>query len=149
MGRTVMLALSTFRYSDRAVDLAIAEARRGAELLVAYVVDVNLARYLIDTEAGLVPEVREKTERQMLGEYERQARQRAEAIVERARGAGVCARSHVEVGRFALVCLPLARAVQPERIITTRSNRPAWVRRFFGSPVDQLIAEAGCPVVEA
>jgi nucleotide-binding universal stress UspA family protein len=32
-------------------------------------------------------------------------------------------------------------------IITTRSKRPEWVRRFFGSPVDDLIRKAGCPVV--
>ena len=149
MGRTVMLALSTFRNSEQAVELAIAEARGGAELLVAYVVDVNLARYLIDNEDCLRPEVREKTEKQLLAEYEQQARRKAAEIVERARGAGVAARSHVEVGRFALVCLPLVRSAKPERIFTTRSARPAWVRRFFGSPVDQLIAEAGCPVVEA
>jgi nucleotide-binding universal stress UspA family protein len=149
MGRTVLLALSTFRYSEKAVELAIEEARGGAELLVAYVVDVNLARYLIDTDAGLMPEIREKTEKQMLADYERQARQKVAEVVARARGAGINARNHVEVGRFALVCLAVARAERPERIFTTRSNRPAWVRRFFGSPVDQLIAEAGCPVVEA
>jgi nucleotide-binding universal stress UspA family protein len=149
MERTVMLALSTYRYSEQAVDGAIEAARGGAELLVVYVVDVNLARYLVGTDAGVLAEVREKTEQEMLVEYERRARRQADRIVERARQAGVSARTHIEVGRFALVCLPVAKAVKPVRIFTTRSRRPVWVRRFFGSPVDQLIAGAGCPVVEA
>ena len=149
MADTVMLALSTFRRSEKAVELAVEEARGGAGLLVVWVVDVNLARYLVDTDAGLLAEVRERTERQVLADHERQARQRVEAIAERARRSGVAVRSHVEVGRFALVCLPLVRMEKPRKIFTTRSDRPAWVRRFFGSPVDQLIAEAGCPVIEA
>ena len=51
----VMLALSTFRKSEGAVDAAIEKSRKVKKLMVVYVADVNLARYLVDVEYGLIP----------------------------------------------------------------------------------------------
>jgi nucleotide-binding universal stress UspA family protein len=143
----VLLALSTYRQSDRAVDLAIEKARRARRLVVVNVADVNLARYMVGTDAGLYPEVREQGEQSLLRKHEEEARRRAEAIAERARAEGIETQTRVEVGRFGLVCLRIMREERPSLVVTTRSRRPEWVRRFFGSPVDFLIANAGCPVV--
>ena len=147
--RPVLLALSTFRYSEEAVDLAMERARQGHPLVVVYVVDVNLARYFIGTDIGFYPEIREKCEEELLKEHRTMAEERVAAIVEKARARGVDTRPHIAVGRFALECLLVVEADRPGLIVTRRSNRPGWVRRLFGSPVDYLIKHAGCPVVEA
>ena len=56
-------------------------------------------------------------------------------------------KSIVKSGRFALVCLDLVNQEKPSLIVTTRSQRPAWVRRVFGSPVNELVERASCPVI--
>jgi len=64
--RPIMLALSTFRKSDEAIRLAIEKAQRGKNLVVFFVVDVNLARYLIGADLGLFPELQESYEEEVL-----------------------------------------------------------------------------------
>ena len=63
----IMLALSTFRQSDSAVELAIGMARKSKRLIVVYVVDANLARYLIGLE--ITPGLKEKCEEELLKEH--------------------------------------------------------------------------------
>ena len=53
----------------------------------------------------------------------------------------------VQIGQFASVCLDLVKQEKPSLIVTTRSQRPEWVKRFFGAPVNELIEKAGCPVM--
>ena len=60
---------------------------------------------------------------------------------------GIEVKTLVQLGRFAVVCLDVVNQVRPSLIVTTRSRRPKWVKKFFGAPVDELIAKAGCPVV--
>jgi len=146
---TVMLALSTFRQSEAAVRLAIERARESDRLLIVFVVDVNLARYFIGTDVGFYPDLMKITEREMLARHANDAEDRVVAIAGKARAEGIATETRVKTGRFALVCLEIAGEVKPREIVTTRSERPKWVRRFFGSPVDDLIARAGCPVREA
>jgi nucleotide-binding universal stress UspA family protein len=145
----VMLALSTFRQSDKTVELALEKAKDVGRLIVVNVVDINLARYFVGSDVSLFPDLKEKCEAELLQKHEAEGRERASAIAERASKAGIEAQVHVEVGRFAIVCLRLVREMKPSLIITTRSKRPEWVRRFFGSPVDELIRKAGCPVITA
>ncbi len=147
-GALVMLALSTFRYSDRAVELAIEKAREGKRLVVVHIVDVNLARYLIGTSIGLYPELQTRCEQELLQEYEQEGRQKVDAIAQKAEPEGISVKKYVAVGRFGPKCVEIVEKERPELIVTTRSKRPQWVRRFFGSPVDYLIANAGCPVIE-
>jgi len=147
--RPILLALSTFRYSEEAVYLAMERAGQGHPFVVVYVVDVNLARYFIGTDIGLYPEIRERCEEDLLKEHRNVAEARVSAIVEKAGARGIDAKTHIAVGRFALECLLVVEADRPGLIVTRRSNRPGWVRRLFGSPVDYLIKHAGCPVVEA
>jgi nucleotide-binding universal stress UspA family protein len=144
-----MLALSTFRRSEDAVQAALERAAEGGELVVVYVADVNLARYFVGTDVGLYPELEETCEKELLERHLRAGQKRVAQIVARAERAGIATTTHVEIGRFARVCLGIVGRERPGLIVTTRSDRPKWVRRFFGSPVDRLKREAGCPVIEA
>jgi nucleotide-binding universal stress UspA family protein len=141
-----MLALSSFRKSEKAVDAAIEKARKVKKLMVVYVADVNLARYLVDVAYGLFPGWRESSESEMLVQYQYAGRGWAAEVADRANKEGIAVRINVQIGRFADVCLHVVRLEKPSLVVTTRSKRPEWVRKFFGSPVDELIAKAGCPV---
>jgi len=147
--KPVMLALSSFRYSENPVRLAIEKAKDCGKLVIVYVVDVNLARYLIGSDLGIFPHLKERCEEEMLEEYRMKARERIERIAEDAAGEGVQVKTHVRTGRFAAECLEVVEEEEPGCIVTTRSKRPKWVKRFFGSPVDYLVAHAPCPVIEA
>jgi len=143
----VILALSAFRRSEKAVDAAIEKSRKVKKLMVVYVADVNLARYLVDVEYGLIPGLKETCESDMLQQYEKAGREYAAEVADRAKKEGIEVGTNVQIGRFAIVCLDLVRQEKPSLVVTTRSKRPEWVRKFFGSPVDELIAKAGCPVI--
>jgi len=146
---SVMLALSTFRRSEKAVDLALDSLRPGGRLLVLHVVDINLARYFVGSDVGMYAELRDRCEAELLAEHEKEGRASAEAIAGQARARGLEVGVIVRVGRFGLIAEEVAKEVAPDLIITTRSNRPEWVKRLFGSPVSYLIEKAPCPVVDA
>ena len=50
----VMLALSTFRRSEKAVAVAIEKCREVRNLMIVYVVDINVARYIIGAEEAFL-----------------------------------------------------------------------------------------------
>ncbi len=142
----VMLALSTFRLSRKAEDAAIEKARALKKLFIAYVADLNLARYYIGAEQR--PAFLETgTEEQLLRQHVEAGCVHLKGIAARAEKEGIRVGTYIESGRFALVCLDIVEEIRPSLIVTTRSHRPDWVRSFFGSPVDVLTAKAGCPVV--
>jgi len=142
----VMLALSTFRQSEKAIDIAIEKSREVRKLAVVYVADVNLARYFVDVEPGIFGELRETCEEDLLKQHEKSGRKYVAAITAKAEKEGIAVQSFSQIGRFAVVCLEAVERVKPSLIVTTRSKRPEWVKKFFGAPVDDLIANAGCPV---
>jgi len=143
------LALSTFRRSDEAVRQAIELAAHDPrELVVVFVIDKNLARYFIGTDAIAGTKLRERCERDLLEEHRREGQAAVDAIAAEAKECGVECESAVLTGRFAVEVLKAVEGKTPEMVVTTRSKRPQWVRRFFGSPVDYLIANAGCLVIE-
>jgi hypothetical protein len=47
-----MLALSTFRHSQKAIALAVERAGCNGQLIIVYIVDINLARYFIGSDVG-------------------------------------------------------------------------------------------------
>jgi len=143
----VMLALSTFRQSEKAIDTAIEESRAVKKLMIVYVADVNLGRYFVDVDHGLIPELKKIRESDLLQKHEKAGWDHVAAIAERAKKEGIDVNTHTALGRFALVCLDIVQRLKPSLIVTTRSKRPEWVRKFFGAPVDDLIAKAGCPVI--
>lgn len=142
----VLLALSTFRQSEKAIAMAIQEAEKVKKLMIVFVADVNLARYFIDVDYGVIPDLRETCEADLLKKHEKAGHEYVAAVVDLANKAGIEVKTHIEIGRFALVCLDVAQHAKPSVIVTTRSKRPDWVRKFFGAPVDDLIAKAGCAV---
>jgi len=147
--KPVMLALSTFRQSENAIQLAIEKAKVNKNLVVAYVVDENLARYLLGTDADISPAMKEKSEREILEDYRVQAQERVASIEEAARKSAINVKSYIEVARFGIKCVEIAKVEDPEFIVTTRTKRSQWVKRMFGSPVDYLTEHAGCKIIEA
>ena len=143
----VMLALSTFRRSEKAVALAIEKCQETKNLMIVYVADVNVARYLVGSEEAFLFDLKDQNEYELLEKAEKNAREEAAKIAEEAEKKGIQARTMVKVGRFAVICLEVVKQTHPSVIVTTRSRRPDWVKKFFGTPVDELIAKAGCPVL--
>jgi len=140
----VMLALSTFRRSGPAVDTAIQMARDIKKLYIVYVIDINLARYLVGCEIS--PEMQDRCEADLLKQYEKDGLAQVEDIALKARMEGIQIESAIQVGQFTTVCLDVVKRAKPSSLVTTRSRRPQWVKILFGSPVDELIEKADCPV---
>jgi len=140
-----MLALSTFRRSRKAENAAIKRAREVGKLFVAYVADLNLARYFIGSNQWPAF-LEEGNEERTLRKHVEEGCEQLKKICTEVQGKGIKIGTYIETGRFAVVCLDLAAELKPCEIVTTRSHRPERVRGFFGSPVDELVAKAGCPV---
>ena len=146
---SILLALSTFRQSDKAVELAIEKALETRELIIVFIVDVNLARYLVGSDLGLYPKLKDKCEQEVLDDYLKQAEEQVRIISERAEKLDISVKKQVKIGRFGIECLKVVEKEKPALIVTTRSKRPAWVKKLFGSAVDYLKENARCPVLEA
>ncbi|MFW6189395.1 MAG: universal stress protein, partial [Planctomycetota bacterium] len=95
---------------------------------------------------GRYPHLRERCEDEVHGLHEEQGRKRVAQIEQRAREAELHVRTYVRTGRFAHVVMDVADQERPSLIVTTRSNRPGWVEKFFGLPVKHLMRHAECPV---
>ena len=149
MTQPILLALSSFRQSDAEIAAALSRcAEAGAPLVVLFVVDINLARYL--TESGTLhgSTLRQQLEDGLLDDHRRQAETSLRRAAEMASAAGVACRTVLRTGRFADEVKSVVEAEQPQLVILTRARRPDWLRRLFGSPVGRLTADLGkaCPV---
>jgi len=145
----VMLALSTFRRSEKAVAVAIEKCLDVKTLMIVYVVDINVARYIVGAEEAFLFDMKEQNESELLEKAEKDAREAVAKIAKEAEKKGIQSKTIVKVGRFAVICLEVVKQTHPSVIVTTRSRRPDWVKKFFGAPVDELIAKAVCPVLTA
>jgi nucleotide-binding universal stress UspA family protein len=141
----VVLALSTFRKSEKAVDTAIQRARSTGKLLVVFVADINLAQYFMAAELPLF--MKEMCEADILKQHEQEGHEHVQMIAARAKLEDIETKSIIQVGEFAAVCLDVVKQERPSLIVTTRSQRPGWVKKVFGAPVSELIEKAGCPVL--
>jgi nucleotide-binding universal stress UspA family protein len=147
--KPILLALSTFRQSDSLVQKTIQLAKQeGRQLIVLFVVDINLTRYLIDSQTIPGTHFRQECEEEMLAEYKEMADAKVEAITSQANDAGVSCETIVITGRFGIETINVIRERNPEKVILTRSRRPQWIRQLFGSPVDYIIEHATCLVLE-
>ena len=145
----VMLALFTFRHTDRAVDVALEKAIQRKRLVIVYGRNVNLGLYFMESGVGLYPNLKEQCEKELLAEFEQQWKEKVEVIANKARAQGIQVVTYVHAGRFTSLCLEIIKKEKPSMIVTTQSHRPAWVRNLFGSPADHLASHAGCQVIEA
>jgi nucleotide-binding universal stress UspA family protein len=134
----VMLALSTFRRSEEAIDIAIEKSRKVKKLIIAYVADVNLARYLVDVEYGFIPGLKNMCERDLLKEHEKIGQEHVAAIRKRAEKEGIDVKRHVQVGRFGVVCLEV---VHKEKPFPFRGERPGGVDDQMDRVPRQSIAD--------
>ena len=143
----VMLALSTFRRSEKAVAVAIEKCLDVKTLMIVYVVDINVARYIVGAEEAFLFDMKDQNEAELLEKAKKDALEAVAKIAEEAEKKGIQSKTMVKVGRFAVICLEVVKQTHPSLIVTTRSRRPEWVKKFFGAPVDELIAKAVCPVL--
>jgi nucleotide-binding universal stress UspA family protein len=143
----VVLALSTFRKSERAIDTAIQKAKSTGKLLVVFVADIDLANYFLGAEAEVLPALKEMCEADILKRNQEEGNNHVQMIAARARLENIETRSIIQVGEFAAVCLDVIKQEKPSLIVTTRSQRPEWVKKVFGAPVRELIEKAGCPAL--
>jgi len=145
----VMLALSTFKHSDRAIDTALGKASQCKRLVIVYGRNVNLGLYFMESGVGIYPELKEQCEKELLAEFEQQWKEKAETIASRARTQDIKVVTYVRAGCFTSLCLEVIEKEKPFLVVTTRYRRPAWVKSLFAPPVDYLLSHAGCPVIEA
>jgi hypothetical protein len=127
----VMLALSTFRRSENAVTEAIEKCREIKKLMIVYVVDINVARYIIGAEEEFLFDLREQSESDLLKKAEKDGREQVAEIAGKAEKKGIQVRTITKAGRFAVVCLEVVKQTHPSLIVTTRSRRPEWVKKFL------------------
>jgi nucleotide-binding universal stress UspA family protein len=147
--KPILLALSTFRQSDSLIQKAIQLARQeGRKLIVLFIIDINLARYLIDSQTIAGTHFRQKCEKEMLAEYKEMAVAKVDAIVLQTKEVGVPCETIIITGRFGIETVKMIQERTPEKVLLTRSKRPQWMRQLFGSPVDYIIKHANCPVLE-
>ena len=144
----VMLALSTFRQSETAISRALEEAKTTKNLLIVYVVDINLERYLIDSDLSITGELETRFKEELLAEHKEKGKKYVENIETEARKNNIAVKTLFQSGRFGLICVDIVKKENPAVIITTRSRRPDWIKKIFGSPVSYLIEHSACPVIE-
>ena len=65
-----------------------------------------------------------------------------------ARKNNIAVKTLFQIGRFGIICVDIVKKENPAVIITTRSRRPDWIKKIFGSPVSYLIEHSACPVIE-
>lgn len=148
-GDEILLALSTLRHCEHAIDLALAQAALTHHLTLIYVVDQDVACCLSGADMGLVPQLRDLAVEEIMAEREAEGRRRVEPVVRRALEMGIHVTAGISRGHFSEACLSAIAAGHPALVVTTRSGRPEWARRLWGSDVDRVVAAAPCPVVEA
>ena len=144
----VMLALSTFKYFDKAIEAAIEKASQCKKLIIVYGHEVSLWLYFLETDIGFYPCWKEQCEKELLTEIHQQWEQKIEAIANRARAENLQVITYVRAERFRTLCMEVVKKEKPSLIITKKNLRPAWFRRFFGSPADYLASHTECSVIE-
>lgn len=145
----VMLALSTFKHSDRAIDTALGKANQCKRLVIVYGRNVNVGLYFMESGVGIYPELKEQCEKELLAKFEQQWKEKVETIASRARTQDIKVVTYVRAGCFTSLCLEVIEKEKPSLIVMPQSHRPNWLRELFGSPAGHLVLYAGCPVIEA
>lgn len=144
----IMMLLSTSRQSDEAIEFAIRKSAPAGNLSVIFIVDINLECCLIESD-GLFPALKEKCEEVVLKHRKKDAEEKIRSIMKIAGNRGISIRAYISVEKYGLECIKKIREEKPSVIITAKSSRPDWVKKVLHSPVDYVIANAGCPVLES
>ena len=144
MGKPILLALSSFRQKEQQIQAALDLcARAGAPLLALFVVDINLARYHVASDMMVGESLRKRLEEGVMEEQEARGRAALDRVKALADARGIPCTTCLRMGRFAQEVKAVVLSHDPAAVVLTRANRPEWLRRLFGSPVDQIRAELG------
>ena len=145
----VMLALSTFKHADRAINTALEKARQCRRLVIVYGCNVNLGLYFMESGIGLYPELKEQCEKELLAEFEQKWKEKVEGIANIARMQGLQVVTYVRAERFTSLCLEVIEKEKSFLIVMPQSHRPDWLRSILGSPANHLASHTGYLVIEA
>jgi len=144
----VMLALDTFKHSNKAIETALEKAKQCKKLVIVYAADVNLNGYFIASGVGLYPEWKKQCEQELLRQIEQKCKKKIEIVAQKATAQGLHVVTYVRAGHFMSLCSEISEKENPFLIITTRSHRSSWSRLLCHRPIDRLVAYAKCPVIE-
>lgn len=144
MAQPIMLALSTFRHSEDAIEI-IKNLGSKNHLVICYFTDQNVHRY-----RPQVPFTCGQDEIQRIIDQDRlENAYRIEEIVEIAKLNGIKnIQTYSGIGRFAEMVMEIIRKENPSLVLTTRSERSKILRWIFGSPIDKIRKQSSCKVVE-
>jgi nucleotide-binding universal stress UspA family protein len=148
--KPILLALSSFRQKDAQIQAALDLcASANAPLFALFVIDINLARYRVTPDMVVGKSLRQELEAGVMGEQETRARETLESVSALAQARGITCATAIRVGRFADEVRTVALGKSARSIVLTRADRPQWMRRLFGSPVDHICTELGerCNVI--
>ncbi len=145
--RTILLAVSTTRYSQHLVASAMSEARRLREsgdtvrIDVLYVIEDEELRRVSSTVGdegflGLSPQ--QDIFDALAAEHDRTAMKRVDEVQEAAAEGGFPVEVHKESGRFDATVLQHAEQHKADVIFLTRADRPFISRFLFGSEADRV-----------
>lgn len=153
--RTILIVLSTSRYSEEMVEYALNEANRRREagelvsIEVVYVIETGELSEIYRS-VGEVGFLGTRTQKEVIdtlaAEYHRTARERMGTIADRARDGGFETKTMEREGDFVRVIHELAGKEHFEVIYLTRAERPFISRFLFGSKcetVARLVREEG------
>jgi nucleotide-binding universal stress UspA family protein len=151
MNRSILLAVSTSRYSRHLVATAIHEARALRDGGATVIIDLLIVQESEELERvgqrvgdvgflGLSPQ---RDVLEALGqEHDRQARRMAERVMEAAKAASFEVRRTEVRGTFAKTVLDHAQAHDSDLILLTRADRPFISRILFGTEADTVARHA-------
>lgn len=146
----VLLALSTTRHSEKAIDAAIQRASvPDGTLVVLFILDDEVPSRLYQqlTDRGFIGEKpSDSISNAIMKEYRHRAEEEANRIVERAKQQGVRCEVEIVRGPFAEESLNGVLRHQADLIILTRMKRSNLARFLLGSAVNNLRAQCPCPV---
>lgn len=140
----VLMVLSTFRNSRKAMEVALTKCTGNKKLLITYIIDMNKAKRIIKTiEKRRLPVLKGISEEEWVRANENVGREQLKKMAKQAEKEGINVITLVPKGQFGVICLELIKKITPSFVITTRGDRSTW--DFFGSP--ELIAQAACPIM--
>jgi hypothetical protein len=145
----LMLALYTFKHSERAITTALEKAGQCERFVIVFGCEVNFGLYIMESDIGLYPSLKARCEKELLLKLEKEWKERTEDIARMARTKCQQVVTYVRAGYFVSLCMEVIEKEKPFLIVTTRSCRPPLINMLFRSPADRLVSLAGCPVIEA
>ena len=144
-----MLALSTFKHVDSAINTALEKASRNKKLIIVCGHNVDLGLCFIESGIGLYPDLKEQFRKEILANHEQRWNEKVKIIAHRAGTQGIEVITYIQAKHFISLCLEVIEKEKPYLIITPRPHRPDWLRRPFGSAANRLASKTDCSVIEA